>query len=231
MAMTIKNLQDHIEESLANLPEVSIPIELEGLRNLPVSAFRPRVTIYYKTMGGRKNRRKLRETADASYFDPEICELVIGFEPVLDLESQGQTPESLPGSPAEPWSQPPAASDVESAMDQFIDALKEAESTRPFVGLKWFRDHFLPGDPNRAWARVWETNSRVMSRAIADSLVQTTKVPNPNSPLHPTTAIRLNRAHPRFDGQHESSRSTFSPIRIRGGMASDTVIGDRADRS
>ena len=226
MSMTIKDLQQNIEESLGNLPEVALPIELEGLRNLPVSGFRPRASIYYRAEGGRK-RRKVRETASASYFDPESCELVIDFDPIPEPQPVELNQEDSPGRSDEYSDE----FDVESATDNVVDALKVAESMRPFVGLKWFRDQFLRSECDEPWARDQETTGMLLSRAIEDDLIRTSRVPNPNSPLYPTTAIRLNRNHPKLgDALIGGERPRFSPVRIRGGMASDTVIQDRADR-
>ena len=228
MSMTIKDLQQNIEESLGNLPEVALPMELEGLRNLPVSGFRPKVSIYYAAESGRgRKRRKVRETASASYFDPEICELVIGFDPIPESQPAELNREVSLGRSNE-YSD---GFDVESATDSIVDALKVAESMRPFVGLKWFRDQFLGTECNEPWARDQQTTGKLLGQAIEDDLIRTSRVPNPNSPLYPTTAIRLNRKHPRLgDAPVSNERSRFSPVRIRGGMASDTVIQDRADR-
>ena len=50
------------------------------------------------------------------------------------------------------------------------------------------------------------------------------------TPLHPTTEIEKNRSLPRLNDKSGARSSRFKPTRIRGGMASDTVIQDRADR-
>ena len=74
--MQIGDLQLDIEQSLANLKTSTLPPALEGLRHLPLGGHEPRVSIR-----GRDGGRKVRRDADASYFDPENCEVVIQFVP------------------------------------------------------------------------------------------------------------------------------------------------------
>ena len=223
MNWTIRDLQQQIEESLSNLPEIAIPEELEGLRNLPVSGFRPRVSIYYTAAGGK--RRKVREDANAGYFDPEACELVIGFEPLPDPEPGDAGLEVMPGTSNESSDE----FDIESAMDQLLHALRVAESMRRFIGLKWFRDQFLPNKPDFEWARDRDTIGMLLGRGIDDGLILTYKVPNPNSPFHPTTAIRLNRRSYKFTNESREGMSRFRPIRVPGVSLSEAVLRDRED--
>ena len=72
---------------------------------------------------------------------------------------------------------------------------------------------------------------RDTQRNIEESLGNIPEAALPDSPLHPTVAIRLNRKHSKLgDAPVSDERSRFSPVCIRGGMASETVIQDRADR-
>ena len=114
----------------------------------------------------------------------------------------------------------------ETATNELVDALGKAERTRPFVGLKWFRDQFLP-ECGYAWARDPRASGRLLHLATDRRLVLTNQVPNPNQPDHPVTAIRVNRRHPRFQPGAPERRPGFKPIRIRGGSISDTVLGER----
>ena len=45
--MKIREIQQEIEESLANLPAVILPSELTGLRHFPLGDYNPQVSIRY----------------------------------------------------------------------------------------------------------------------------------------------------------------------------------------
>ena len=215
--MKIIDVQRDIEESLASLPTLTLPPELEGLRHLPVGDHNPQVSIHYVN-----GSRKVREDASASYFDPDRCELVISFVP---LEVR-QHEDAQPGYGAVHSDEPAGELDFERAMGQLVDELKAAEGVRPFVGLKWFRDQFLPGC-GHSWTRDQKTNGALLRRMTEQRLILTSQVPNPNQPLHPVTAIRVNRRHPRFQPDVPGRSAGFKPVRIRGGSISDTVLSDR----
>ena len=215
--MKIADLQRDIEESLASLHSVNLPSELRGLTHLPVGDHNPEVTIRYVN-----SDRKVREDASASYFDPDACAVMIRFvrlEDQLNETAGSDAGDSLPEGPASEF-------DFETATDQLIDELQAAERMRPFVGLKWFRDSFLP-ERGRAWARDPRVSGAVLRRATEQRLVLTSQVPNPNQPLHPVMAIRVNRKHPRFRPEAPRRATGFRPVRIKGGPISDTVLDDR----
>ena len=220
--MQIEDVTLDIEQSLANLKSLkmsALPPALRGLRQLPLGDYEPRVSIRY---WNGKQHRKIRKDADASYFDPDYCEVVISFVPSEDPHDEdGPGNGSLPDSAAGD-----AAFDREAAMDQLLEALAAVESAREFVGLKWFRDRCLPtGDLD--WARDSRISGSLLRRATEQRLILTSQVPNPNNPLHPVTAIRVNRRHPRFETESPPRRSGFERVRIRGGAIADTVLGDR----
>ncbi|MDE0197059.1 MAG: hypothetical protein OXK78_02630 [Caldilineaceae bacterium] len=211
--MNILNIERDIEESLANLATTALPAVLEGLRHLPVSDRNPQVSIRYQ-----HNSRKVRADADASYFDPESCEVVIRFEtPMNDgrHENSALDPDALAD-----------AFDFEAAVGQLLIELEKAESTRPFVGLKWFRDHIL-SECDHDWSHDSRTRHLLLRHATDQHLVLTSQVPNPNEPHHPVTAIRVNRRHPRFQTGDPGRANDFTPVRIKGGLISDTVLGGR----
>ena len=213
----IKDLQEAIGKSLASLPTLPLPPELEGLTHLPVGDRSPQVTIRYVDSG-----RKVRADASASYFDSDSCEVVISFvpfEPPRNQELQRQSDLTHPDAPA-------GELDLETATDQLVDQLKIAEEKRPFVGLKWFRDHFLL-ECGHSWAGDQRVSGSLLRRATEQRLVLTSQVPNPNQPLHPVTAVRVNRRHPRFHPDIPKRSAGFRPVRIRGGSISDTVLSDR----
>ena len=119
-----------------------------------------------------------------------------------------------------------AAFDGETAMDQLLDALAEMERARESVSLKWFRDQYLPAR-GHDWTHDPRVASALLRQATGQRLILTSQVPNPNNPLHPVTAIRINRRHPRFGAGRPSRRAGFERVRIRGGAIADTVLGDR----
>ncbi len=215
--MKILDIQRDLEDSLANLATATLPPSLEGLRHLPVGDRNPQVRIRNRDKG-----RQVREDAAARYFDPDRCEVVIRFGPVETSHDEDDRRESS----ALREEERAAAFDFETAADQLLDALKQAERTRPFVGLKWFRDQFLPAC-GHDWARDPRTSGSLLRHATDQRLVLTSQVPNPNQPLHPVTAIRVNRRHPRFQSEAPGRGAGFMPIRIRGGSISDTVLSER----
>lgn len=215
--MKIRELQRDIEESLASLPTMNLPSELRGLTHLPMGDHNPEVTIRYVN-----SDRKVREDASASYFDPDACAVMIRFvrpEDHLHETGGGDVGESVPEGPATEF-------DFEATIDQLIDELQAAERMRPFVALTWFRNKFLP-EQGHVWARDPRVGGLVLRRATEDRLVLTSQVPNPNQPLHPVTAIRVNRKHPRFRSGTPRRATGFQPVRIKGGSISDTVLDNR----
>ena len=219
--MQVRDVQKNIEDSLAKLSIVPLPDELEGLRHLPLDTHRAKVGIRSVAPNGKVGR-KVREDASASYFDPDTCEVAIRFVP-LD-EPQSGHPEEEGGVSNSGGDT--HAFDSETALDQLIDELRTAERMQPFVGLEWFREQVLP-KCDYTWVRYSSDRVSVLRRATDENLVLTSQVPNPKEPMHPVTAIRINRSHPRFQSEGTMSRTRFKPIRIRGGAISDTVVSDR----
>ena len=171
--MKISDIQNDIEESLANLRGVSLPPSLQGLRHLPVVDHSPEVSIRYR------ESRKIRGDADSSYFNPGNCELVISFSPNLPHD---QPDAMLADSERD-------AVDSEPAALQLVEVLTETERQRPFVALKWFRDKVLP-QSGRGWADEAHVRGAVLRHATDQRLVLTGHVPNPES----TPASRNHRA-------------------------------------
>ena len=227
--MKIQDVTLDIEQSLANLAVATLPPPLRGLRHLPLGDYEPRVSFRY---WNGKQQRKIRRDADASYFNPETCELVIEFVPSGnpdDGKGGREADRALAagddaGDTADGGGT--AALDGETAMDQLLDSLAEIERTRDFVSLKWFRDQCLP-TRGLDWAGDPRKSGSLLRRATEQRLILTSQVPNPNNPLHPVTAIRINRRHPRFETERPARRDGFERVRIRGGAIADTVLGDR----
>ncbi|MCY3596440.1 MAG: hypothetical protein OXG71_03260 [Rhodospirillales bacterium] len=211
----IRDIQVDLEESLASLAGIEIPPELAGLRRLPVIDHNPQVSIRYLDSG-----RKVRGDAAASYFEPDRCEVVIGFTPIESDHQEAhigyRTSES--GD---------AEFDDANAYGQLIDRLQSAEELdMEFVGLTWFRDRYLP-DCGLPWAQDRRLRGALIRRAIGQRLMLTSRVPNPIDPDRPVTAVRLNRRHPRLRGVETARDHAFEPVAIRGGPLSDTVLADR----
>ena len=221
--LLVRDLQNQIAEALSSLPGQALPPELEGLRHIPVGGHRPIVSVFYKARPG-KERRDVRDTAAATYFDPDSCELVISFEPLADVDD-GYTAET--GSATRETERTVRKYDLEQAMDQLVGELQKAQLRRTFVGLTWFRDQFLVTDCEFEWVKDPETVNELLDKAIKQQLFLTSKVFNPNSHLHPTTALQLNASHPRLRPGSPDNGSRFRPVSIRGEMISDTVIRDR----
>ena len=219
--MQVRDVQKNIEDSLAKLSIVPLPDELEGLRHLPLDTHRAKVGIRSVGPNGKVGR-KIREDASASYFDPDTCEVSIRFVPLDELQSgHSEEEDGISNSGKETHE-----FDSETALDQLIDELRAVERMQPFVGLEWFRDQFLP-KCDYAWVRYSSDRASVLRRATDDNLVLTSQMANPKEPMRPVTAIRINRRHPRFQTEKPSLRTSFKPIRIRGGAISDTVVSDR----
>lgn len=114
-------------------------------------------------------------------------------------------------------------------LQQIVEQLKAAERDLPFVGLDWFRNEFLPqcGYP---WAKDPKKIDSLLWQAFERFLVLTWPVPDPAERLRSITTITVNRKLREAPPDTEKHGMRFTPIRIKGGPISDTVIEDRADR-
>jgi hypothetical protein len=165
-------------------------------------------------------REKIRADAKSSYWNARTGKIVITFEPNEQHAKSKQNPESGGLDPAN------------EALNILIRALDKAERDprfREFVGLKSFRDQYLPAH-GALWAADVLQRREVLSRAIDQDLVKVSRVPNPKDPSFPTTAIRLNREHPdarRVLKAAAAERSPFRPIAIAGEQLSSTILAER----
>ncbi len=219
--MQIKDIQSNLEKGLANLHSArALRGELEGLQHLAFRNCRPEVAIHYT-----ETHKKIRDDADASYFDPQTCEVVIRFvlAPEIERFSEFEPPHAHTQPSPQQFHEP---IDSEEALNELLDALQRAERERRFVGIKWFRDRFLP-EQGFSWARDPRTCGALLRSGTEQELVVTHQVTNPKNPQHPVTAIRVNRNHPRFRGEPPRGQVRFKPVRIRGGGLAKTVIGGR----
>lgn len=228
--MQIRDIQSDLEKGLANLHGTrALRGELEGLQHLAFRSCRPEVTIHYT-----ETHKKIRDDADASYFDPHTCEVVIRFivDPEFERLSEPESPapqfrpQPQPRPQHQPQFQPQHQPqhqpqqfqepfDREEALDQLLDALQRAERERRFVGLKWFRDRFLP-EQGFSWAQEPRACGAMLRSGTEQELVVTHQVANPKNPQHPVTAIRVNRSHPRFRAEAPRGQVRLKPVRVRG---------------
>ena len=114
-------------------------------------------------------------------------------------------------------------------LQQIVEQLKAAERDLPFVGLDWFRNEFLP-QCDHPWAKDPKKIDSLLWQAFERFLVLTWPVPDPAERLRSITTITVNRKFHQASSDTERQPPKFKPIRIKGGLISDTVIEDRADR-
>jgi len=211
--MNISQFQAKIESILEQVSHGrNIPSDLTDLRFLVPSGSRPELSVRYVSTG-----RKVREDASFDYFDPAQCEVVIRYVAAEDEIDAPTPPPVRQGAGALP-----------EPTDELLKALEEAECRRDFVALTWFRDQYLPNEGG-SWAADLARRRRVLEEAIEQKLILTNQVANPKNPLHPVTAIRLNRSHPRFAKTYDrpAAKRRFNPAKISGTSLSRTVIEGR----
>jgi hypothetical protein len=208
---SIKDCEEALEQTLTRLRNLNLP-ELRSLPALDVIApkgFRPIVSLL-------ENGRKKRRTASAETWSPATGEISISFERAEASESR----KSSPLSDVSPADSP--------ALKEMLSALQEAESApgRSFVALKWFRDEYLHST-GLSWAQDEQQRHSLLTQAINDGWILTSRIPNPKAPLYPTTTIRLNRQK-AAGGAPPTSR--FRPVPIAGEPLSTTILRDRGTR-
>jgi hypothetical protein len=215
---SIGELAAEIEAAFSRLRQAPLPVGLEPLRYLaPPKGLAARVVLQ------NKNGRRIKRTADAGNWDPQVCEAIVSFE--LEEDDSDETSEH--GSNGDSND-----NGVENELRDVILALDAAERDVRFVGfvgLKAFRDQFLVGR-GLSWAAEAEARHYAMAKAINSGLILRTSVPNPNRPDFPTTAVKVNREHPNVKEilrRADADRTAFKPVRIRGQSLSSTVIEER----
>jgi len=209
-------LEESLAQSLQGLPE---QFQLSGYR----------LVLSLVDKNHRKTSRKIREDASADHWSPQSGGIWIKFEPNVPAAKAeaAASPRPLPAAAVEP----PAPAKPSHELRDLVRSLNRAES-RPgygFVALKWFRDTVLPV-AGGAWASDPDARNRAIRNAIERGYIRTSKVPNPNSPLFPVTAIRLNRSLPEIAamlGVSLESDAEFEPAEIRGEPLSATVLRER----
>jgi hypothetical protein len=244
-------MRDHSESNLSPAPPATInDIEriiasaLEALRPAPLSQNITSAFPYLLPSGMRlrvqleEDGRKKRSTAAASNWNPETGEIVLYYErddPASNLKP-AVAPQSGPASSgfipferaqrlANEDSQNSDAPEITPLqIQQCCEALADAEKAgKAFIALKWFRDSGLAGS-GHSWADSLAHRQAVIAKAIEVGAIITAPIPNPKSPQHPTTTVKLNRE----SDYAKTVTRRFQPIRPRGGeSASEIILRDR----
>ena len=191
---TIENLQTNIEQALKSLPRLAdLPSELQALRHLVPTGSLPKVSLRY-----RDDNRKIRRNASADHWKAGSCQAVITYEKEGQAARQ-QAPIHSPTSEEERNRVGTRPAQDDAKIQELLMALQRAESEPRlrFVGLKWFRDEFLPSQAS-AWALDRHERSHILQLAIDRGFILTDKVRNSKPMAYPTTAVRLNRTHPEI---------------------------------
>jgi hypothetical protein len=210
---TIQDSEEALEAFLLSLRrlQTSDIAQPQALGFLAPAGFRPVVEL-------QEDGRKKRRTASADNWNPETGEIRVYFERVV--ESSAEQPSARPAGPS-------SAPDQQLA--EILRALEEVEAApgHSFVALKWFRDEILPAK-GYSWSQTPDERQGVLSIAINEGWILTSKVTNPRQPLYPTTAVRLNRQKQLPAATERSSR--FRPVPILGEPLSATILHDRGAR-
>ena len=237
----------HLPSTISDI-ERTVQDGLEALRDAPLSdqiasALKFLVPPGYRPIAQlEEDGRKKRSTAAASNWTPETGEIVIYFEPLDSrLDELKATPPSLtplrrkvehatpqtfklsptPSSPIA-TTQANLPNVTQLQIQQCCEALAEAEKAgKLFIAFKWFRDEALPSH-SFDWAVSADTRQRVLAAAIDSGAIQTKRIPNPKSALHPTTTVSLNR-----EMASRTLPSRFNPIPVQGEPVSTTILRDR----
>lgn len=220
MSSTIGHLKADLGSALSSVPELKargeLPQQLDALLTLlsPGPDQQPEVALYRKG-------KKVRADAGADYWDLSSCEVRITMRPAVQGLSPAAGSDQMAPSPATARTVDPGVT--------IVKKLAEAEVEMPFVALKFLRDRLLPS-VEASWTQKPELRQTNVAAAIERRLLITSKVPNPTAPQFPTTAVRVNRAHPLVQEvlkELSGFEEGFSPVAIRGRPLSDTVLEDR----
>jgi len=143
----------------------------------------------------------------------------------VETGSPALRPTSEVGATHQSQDQHSAKSDISPLhIQQCCEALAESEKAgKSFIALKWFRDTALPATGYQ-WTESLAYRQAVITKAIDAGALTTSTIPNPKSPQHPTTTVKLNR-----DSEYAKTVTRrFQPIRPKNGeSASEIILRDR----
>jgi hypothetical protein len=176
---TIQQAEEHIESAFLQLNRLKdTPALMQVLEFLAPRGYRPVVEL-------QEDGRSMRRHESASEWSPEVGEIRIYFEPASEAELAAASEGDLADE---------GEYDEPTMTRELLEAMEQAEKTpgHTFVAIKWFRDTFLP-TRGYAWAQRQERRHALLSKAIEEGTILTSRIANPRAPLHPTTTIRLRR--------------------------------------
>jgi hypothetical protein len=235
---SIADIQSEAEAalaSLANVPLGMLPPCLEGLRHFaPPAGFGPAVSLR------SSSDRQIKRNADAANWDPKTGVVEIRFAPSASSNAASEVTAGAGSNatgqsiinPANVGCDDSVGGAVSPEVSELVMALDAAEREprfREFVGIKQFRDLYLPGR-GLVWAVEPAERHRVLALAIEQDLILKGSVVNPRFPAYPTTSVRVNRNHllvQQLLHRQTAERSTFTPISMSGEPLSQTVLADR----
>lgn len=246
MAPSTNFVANQAEPTISDI-EQTVANGLEALRDAPLNEQITAALKFLTPPGYRpiaqleEDGRKKRSNAAASNWNPETGEIVIYFERLKGQDEVSYVPkytkkqiETMPLPKMRDLIEsddPDYAASCEytyaseSQIQQCCEALAEAEKAgKAFIALKWFRDvHLVACD--HPWAAMPGLRQAVLARAIEDGAILTSQIPNPKSPQHPTTTVKLNRESKY--AQTVAPRYQPIPLRGDGPSASEILLRDR----
>lgn len=212
MSQTISDIVSDVQRALeyvARNPN-DLPGPLQGLRHIaPASSASIEVSLL-------KNDRRIKKTAASHNWQPEAGQVLISYAPAKETVEPAKT-------------EPAAQVASQAPLADFLIALDRVEGQYPFVALKLFRDKVMLDTPSGRNLSS-DDRQRFVKEAIDNGWLLTSRMQNPKSPEFPTTAIRLNRAHPKV---REALSGTpipaprFRPVVIPGEPLSKTILAER----
>jgi hypothetical protein len=213
VARTVQDLQASFEAFLAR----AVKADPKAAASIIPPGFRIAVELRYAS-----NKRKIKHTADASNWSPATGIVVLTCTPDAAVMAQ----------PEPRLSDATSCELTEDKLSDLVLALDEAQRDaryREFVGLKHFRDEYLPkkGFP---WCESLVARREVLHTAIERGMIVKGSVRNPRTPEFSTTSISVNKGDPgvhRILQAHVIDRSPFHPVPIRGEGLSQTITRDR----
>ena len=223
--MNIQAAQVELSKLLQELIREN-PIRLAAFNSLLIPpGYIPKLELNSATKSNPRQLRKKRADASIESFDPRTDRIVWSFEPAADTSDC---------EPSDFANTPVAASEPPTSRVQYEElvlALSSAEEgDHEFIGLNFFRDHFLT-QLRHPWVRNDILRRTLFESLIAQGWIETGKMPNPQSVEFPVTTIKLNRQHPAVEAILKATPSQeiaeFRPIRQTGEPASRVILRDR----
>ena len=226
---TIRDVEQEIETLLESLSTYTSAWPAEKASSLLLDLQRRLAPANLRASAQlEEDGRKKRSTAADSCWNFSSGEIVLFYESAEQAlpKLSAVEPPTLAQAPAarEDAAMIAESASAETELRQCCEALSEAEKAgKQFIALKWFRDLALAGHSYH-WAKSADGRQRVLTQAIDSGAILIKRIPNPRSPMHPTTTVTLNR-----ESSAVKLPSRFNPIIIGGEPGSITLLRDRGD--